>query len=95
MISTAVESILGILSVVAGLGIFLAIFYALAYPIILVFKRKMLHSNTERTAAHIMLGFSAFAILWLFIFHLSAKVAQLALVLPMRLSLHLLYPCLA
>ena len=41
MISTAVESILGILSVVAGLGLFLAMFYALAYPIILVFKRKM------------------------------------------------------
>lgn len=41
MISTAVESILGILSVVAGLGIFSAMFYALAYPIILVFKRKM------------------------------------------------------
>lgn len=53
MISTAVESILGILSVVAGLGIFSAMFYALAYPIILVFKRKMLRSNTERTAAHI------------------------------------------
>lgn len=96
MISTAVESILDILSVV---GIFLAMFYALAYPIILVFKRKMLHSNTECTAAHIMLGFSAFAIalpfLVAFYLHLSAKVAQLALVLPMCLSLRLLYLCLA
>lgn len=74
MISTAVESILGILSVVAGLGIFLAMFYALAYPIILVFKCKMLHSNTERTAAHIMLGFSAFAIALPFLvaFYLSS-----------------------
>ena len=71
MISTAIESILGILSVV---GIFLAMFYALAYPIILVFKRKMLHSNTERTAAHIMLSFSAFAIALPFLvaFYLSS-----------------------
>ncbi len=74
MISTVVESILGILSVVAGLGIFSAMFYALAYPIILVFKHKMLHSNTERTAAHIMLGFSAFAIALPFLaaFYLSS-----------------------
>lgn len=48
-------------------------FYALAYPIILVFKRKMLHSNTECTAAQ-MLGFSAFAIALSFLvaFYLSS-----------------------
>lgn len=64
MISGVVDTILSVFSVIAGLGIFLAMFLGIAYPAILVFKRKMLRSDsdTERTAAHIMLGFCAFAI---------------------------------
>ena len=74
MIGGFVESILSALSVVAGLGIFLALLYGIAYPIILVFKRKMLSSDNERTAAHIMLGFGAFAIALPFLtaFYLSS-----------------------
>ena len=52
----------GIVGVILGLGVFLGMLFSIFYPIILVFRQKMLHLANKRKAAYIMLGFSSLAL---------------------------------